>query len=645
MKYGIGKRFLLPTMLVVVVGMGMITAVSYIDMSRNLEKAYDDELVRVSASVQSTVDFWVGDIAMNMSNWSRQQDMRWALQDSLVGRRLRGAINSFFTNLKSNAYTVIALLDNQGTVLAASDEKWLNERMPAVAAQKGESASGVTISQVYPDPETGKPVFQMAIPIHGEDDASGTFMAIIDIGYFSEKFIQTIRVGQTGRVMILDDQGIVIAAGKGQDLLKPANPAIVRAISGPEGISAIRPDGVPAILAFKKASAAAWTMAAIIHQSELTAPLQRMMAIHAAISIAIIALVCGVLYIISLTVSRPVKRIVNGLTDASHNMSAAARQMAVTGQYLAEGTSQQAAALEQSAASLEQMSALTHQNAGNAEKANQFMNNEAFPNFQKLTARIEEMRETMSETVSAGEKSAAIIKSIDEIAFQTNLLALNAAIEAARAGEMGAGFAVVAEEVRSLALRSANSAGDAASRIEETNKKINEISSHYSLLKDAIDRNVEVMRQAQQLLDDIATASGEQARGIDQTNRAVTEMDQVVQKNATSAQQSSASAEIMRAQAEEITRHIQDLNAVIHGGGREDSEKTRPSAIASRGKGPDDIIGGRGSGPDEIIGRRPRAKALPEPNRRTLPASPTGKGQSAARRALPDPHDAKTSRR
>jgi methyl-accepting chemotaxis protein len=189
------------------------------------------------------------------------------------------------------------------------------------------------------------------------------------------------------------------------------------------------------------------------------------------ITILGMVLAVGLGLLISVSITRPINQVVSGLSDGAEQVSAASSQVASSSQILAEGSSEQAASLEETSSSLEEMSSMTKQNADNASQARSLM--EEVGKYQAHTReQLENLVGAVSEVVKSSEETNKIIKTIDEIAFQTNLLALNAAVEAARAGEAGAGFAVVAEEVRNLAMRSADAAKNTSSLIENTIKAI-----------------------------------------------------------------------------------------------------------------------------------------------------------------------------
>jgi methyl-accepting chemotaxis protein len=185
------------------------------------------------------------------------------------------------------------------------------------------------------------------------------------------------------------------------------------------------------------------------------------------------------------------------------------------------------------------------------------------------------MGQAIAEITALSEETGKIIKTIDEIAFQTNLLALNAAVEAARAGEAGAGFSVVATEVRNLAMKASGAAKNTGHLIENTIKAVKKGNELAQSTQDAFKENIEIAVKHTRLIDEIAVASKEQAQGIEQVSTAVLQMNQVTQVNAASAEESASASEELNAQFEQVNSMIQELLAIIGGSNEARNEDIR----------------------------------------------------------------------
>ena len=279
-----------------------------------------------------------------------------------------------------------------------------------------------------------------------------------------------------------------------------------------------------------------------------------------------IAIVAGIAIgaFITRSLKRVLIRLTKSLADGAEQTTSAASQVSSSSQALATGASESAASLEETSSSLEEISSMTKKNADTAHQAS-ILSAEANTVAARGNTAMAKMGTAIADIQKSATETAKIIKTIDEIAFQTNLLALNAAVEAARAGEAGKGFAVVAEEVRNLAMRSAEAAKNTAALIEGSVQNARNGVTIADEVAKALAEITSASGKVNQLVAEIAAASSEQSQGINQVNQAVQQMDKVTQGNAAAAEESAAAAEELSSLSEQVRQVVSELRTLIEG--------------------------------------------------------------------------------
>ena len=256
---------------------------------------------------------------------------------------------------------------------------------------------------------------------------------------------------------------------------------------------------------------------------------------------------------------------IENLDEALHQVAVAAEQVATASeqvqsgsQALAEGASEQASTLEEITSSMQEIASMARQSASNAAEAKN-MAEEANRSAASGSKSVELLSEAMAKIKQSSDATSKIVKTIDEIAFQTNLLALNAAVEAARAGDAGKGFAVVAEEVRNLAMRSAEAAKNTAALIEES---VRNADSGVEISQEVAKNLSEITEQASRVAEvvaEIAAAAEQQSQGVAQVNTGIEQLNQVVQQAAANSEESAAAAEELSSQAQELEGMVREF--------------------------------------------------------------------------------------
>lgn len=287
----------------------------------------------------------------------------------------------------------------------------------------------------------------------------------------------------------------------------------------------------------------------------------------ARITVATIAIIAVIIaFVVGAMVGRSINKVLNEiiaqLTTGADEVQSSAEQLSSSSQQLASSSSKQAASLEETSSSLEEMSSQIKQTDENSSEAEHAMNI-AKPLIENGVTAMTRMNKAMEEIKNSSDETSKIIKTIDDIAFQTNLLALNDAVEAARAGEAGKGFAVVAEEVRNLAQRSAEAAKDTSELIQKSQDNTHRGTTVANEVAENLEKIAESIHSVSTLVVEISAASKEQADGINQMNVVMSDMDSVVQGNASASEESASAAEQLTAQASELNNIVARMAQLV----------------------------------------------------------------------------------
>ena len=289
-----------------------------------------------------------------------------------------------------------------------------------------------------------------------------------------------------------------------------------------------------------------------------------------------LALLAGVAVVIVIRqINQTLLRTIADLSEGAGQVASAASQVSASSQSLAKGSSEQAASLEETSASTEEINAMARKNSDGSRSAASVVT-ESQQKFAETSRLLDQMVGAMNGINASSEKISKIIKVIDEIAFQTNILALNAAVEAARAGEAGMGFAVVAEEVRNLAQRCAQAAKDTAGLIEESITNSADGKVKVDQVAVAIRAIADESTKVKTLVDEVNVGSEEQAKGLEQIGKAVSQMEQLTQTTAANAEESASAAEELTAQSEALREVVGGLAKMVGTGGS--TGRVKPAA-------------------------------------------------------------------
>lgn len=296
------------------------------------------------------------------------------------------------------------------------------------------------------------------------------------------------------------------------------------------------------------------------------------------------------------TMKTKLASVISGIREGAHGVSDAAEQVSQGNINLSQRTQEQASSLEEVASTMEQMTETVNHNAENAAQAKNLAS-ETNEIAKKSLVVVSSTIGAMATIEKSNKKIAEIITVIQNIAFQTNLLALNAAVEAARAGEQGRGFAVVASEVRDLAGRSANAAKEIKELIEDSVSNVADGSDLIDETGEALSEIATAVENVSSMISEIAAASKEQSLGISQVNKAILQMDEMTQSNASLVEEAAAASEALGAQSEELASlvsyfklseamRIETTAQVSSSGGRAIENNSAQTALPGRNEKP-----------------------------------------------------------
>lgn len=436
---------------------------------------------------------------------------------------------------------------------------------------QGKQSAKVVVSEMLKSKASDKNTVVLFAPLMEKGHFIGALGISLDVSDIVKHIVDK-KMGESGYSFAINTDGLITAHPESSLVLKRSlrddegmGDIFLTMKSGKAGMGQYSFEGETKTCAYASCSAINWIICSTIDDHELYAA-----SIHVSRNILLILFLCcfiggGISHFFARSITTPIKRVVEGLANGASEVSVSAANVAAGSQKLAESSSEQAASVEETSSSLEQMASMSNNSSENSSKVESLMG-EASHSVAEVLEAMKNLSTSMEAIAQASEETQKIVKTIDEIAFQTNILALNAAVEAARAGEAGAGFAVVAEEVRNLAARSAVAAKDTGAIIQNTVERVLQGTSLLRSTDASFNKVVESINEVHSLVSEISESSREQLEGIQQISKAVAVVDQTIQSNASAAEESASAAEELKEQSHSMAGFVEVLTALVHGG-------------------------------------------------------------------------------
>jgi methyl-accepting chemotaxis protein len=577
MNISLKGKVLIPTLILILIGTISTATVSIINSKNMLSQNIIEQLNQNVGSTLGHIESWLDNRNQDIILWSGDVSI---VQGVIMAQGSSIFINEMNDNLKrynkaNPFYEEIGIAHSSGSIITTSLQKTLGSNISenkSISTKDyfKQSMKGETfITRVQPSELTSKPVFIISSPIKDmADEIIGVLYGIVDLHFFTKKFVGPRKIGEEGLVYIFNKEGTIISHPDDTMIMAvnitKYNAYGQKMVSLVNGLITAEANEKEVMLAFRNSRKLGWTIVAQASVSELMGPVKTLFRINILITLLILVASAITIYFLASKISNPIQSITASLSLVGDQVLNASAQVSQSSQVLAEGATEQASSLEETSASLEELASVANCNADNAQEASNLSNQTS----DEAAAGAESMQKLMNAMSGINESSqevAKIAKGIEEIAFQTNLLALNAAVEAARAGEAGAGFAVVAEEVRSLAQRSSEQAKTTSKLITESRTRTEEGTKQATEANESLQSILTSVKKVTGLVKEITDASKEQALGIEQINMAVSKIDHVVQQNSASAEESASASGELSGQAYSMKSLVEKLDTLVLG--------------------------------------------------------------------------------
>ncbi|TWI76894.1 methyl-accepting chemotaxis protein [Desulfobotulus alkaliphilus] len=575
MSLSLRQKFMFPTLILFTLALIILSAIAYAMARKAMVFQTEEHLSFVARSTATQISQWVTERQRDVSNYSINPLLQQTILQNQSNPELIKESSAYLKSIKASMdgqYELIALADNSGRVLASSDGSHergidISDRAYFQQNMRGEPA----VSDAIISMASGNAIFVISSPVLQGGRITGTVLSAISLAVMDSTFIRPVETGAEGHIWVANSKGDILVHPDREKILKENvsdQAFFLRMNREKKGVMEYINGETTEMAGFFHIPDQDWMLVASAPTSSLLAEVNRLGLWSGLLTFFALLTASILLFILTAPLIRQLNESINTLNETSLHVAEASAELSAAAQSLSDGASRQISSAQAITRSLDDVSARTRTVAAHTDEGNRHVE-DATRELSAAHGSMDSLVAAMEGIASASQNTVKIIKTIDEIAFQTNLLSLNAAVEAARAGEAGAGFAVVAEEVRSLAMKSAEAAKNTTELIHATVRDVEEGMKKVHTTGQGMNRLQEKMKKVSSIVAELRENAKENADSLEKTAQHIRDIEKSTAENAANAEESAAASEEMNAQAEQLRAIAAALAFTCNGRGAE----------------------------------------------------------------------------